>query len=63
LLTVEEVREILGKGRVGRDTVYALARRYGIRLGRRYLIPARVVETLLEEGRLPEPPAGAGRRA
>jgi hypothetical protein len=53
LLTVEELREILGKDRVGRDAVYRLARRYGIRLGRRFLIPARVVEALLE-GRLPE---------
>ncbi|TBH20117.1 DNA-binding protein [Thermus thermamylovorans] len=51
LLTVEEVRELVGKQRLGRPTAYRLARRFGIRLGRRLLIPAWVVEALLE-GRL-----------
>lgn len=65
LLTVEELRVVLGPDRVGRDLAYALARRYGVRLGKRLLIPRRVVLALLE-GRLDEleletkNPAGAG---
>ncbi|AFH39689.1 hypothetical protein [Thermus thermophilus] len=53
LLKVAEVREIVGKDRLGRDAAYALARRYGVRLGKRLLVPHRVVEALLE-GRLEE---------
>ena len=51
LLTVKELREAIGPDRLGRPTAYRLARRFGIRLGRRLLIPAWVVEALLE-GRL-----------
>ena len=61
LLTVREVWEAIGKDRVGRDAVYALARRHGIRLGKRLLVPRRVVEDLLE-GRLPELEAPRGVR-
>lgn len=32
---------------------YAIARRYGVRLGKRLLVPSRVVEAILE-GRLEE---------
>ncbi|MGC8968103.1 MAG: hypothetical protein ACP5JV_07260 [Thermus sp.] len=53
LLTVEELRRVVGKDRLGRDAAYALARRYGVRLGKRLLVPSRVVEALLE-GRLEE---------
>jgi len=53
LLKVEEFWEALGRDRVGRDAVYKLARRYGVRIGKRILIPTRVLEALLE-GRLPE---------
>lgn len=51
LVTVKELRQIVGSDRLGRPTAYAIARLYGIRLGRRLLVPARVVEALLE-GRL-----------
>ena len=53
LLTVEEVRRLVGEDRLGRDAAYSLARRYGVRLGKRLLVPSRVVEALLE-GRLEE---------
>ena len=53
LLTVEEVRRLIGKDRLGRDAAYALARQHGVRLGKRLLVPSRVVEALLE-GRLEE---------
>jgi len=53
LLTVEEVRRLVGEDRLGRDAAYALARRYGVRLGKRLLVPSRVVEAVLE-GRLEE---------
>lgn len=51
LLSVEELREAVGKDKLGRPTAYRLARKFGVRLGRRLLIPAWVVEALLE-GRL-----------
>jgi hypothetical protein len=38
---------------LGRDAAYALARRYGVKLGKRLLVPSRVVEAILE-GRLEE---------
>lgn len=47
LFTVSEVREIIGRERLGRPTAYRLARRFGIRLGHRLLVPAWVVEALL----------------
>ncbi|RTH20760.1 hypothetical protein CSW18_01880 [Thermus scotoductus] len=53
LLTVAELREVLGPDRVGRDLAYEIARRYGVRLGKRLLVPSRVVEAILE-GRLEE---------
>lgn len=53
LLTVTELRQFLGKDKVGRDLAYALARRYGIKLGRRLLVPLRVAEAILD-GRLEE---------
>ncbi|GIW32873.1 hypothetical protein [Meiothermus sp.] len=65
LLTIEEVRRLIGRHRVGRDQLYKLARQYGMALGKRYLMPRRVVVALLE-GRLDEleletkNPAGPG---
>ncbi|GAB5603910.1 hypothetical protein FJNA_24360 [Thermus sp. FJN-A] len=53
LLTVAELREVLGPDRVGRDLAYQVARKYGVRLGKRLLVPSRVVDALLE-GRLEE---------
>jgi hypothetical protein len=53
LLKVEEVRQLIGEDRLGRDAAYALARRYGVKLGKRLLVPSRVVEAILE-GRLEE---------
>ncbi|GIW28752.1 MAG: hypothetical protein KatS3mg070_2115 [Meiothermus sp.] len=61
LSTLSEVHRLIGYDRVGRDVLYAVARRYGVKLGKRYLFPRRVVLALLE-GRLDEleNPAGAG---
>ncbi len=62
LMTLGEVHRLVGHTRVGRDALYAVARRYGVKLGKRYLFPRRVVEALLE-GRLDEldkNPAGQG---
>jgi hypothetical protein len=53
LLTVAEFRQLVGEKIVGRDLAYALARRYGVRLGKRLLIPMRVAQALLE-GQLEE---------
>lgn len=50
-MTVAEVRRLIGYERVGRGAVYAVARKHGVRLGKRLLLPRRVVEDLLE-GRL-----------
>ena len=50
LLTVKEVRTRLG---LGREAAYALARRYGVKLGKAWRVPVRVVEAL-EEGRYTE---------
>ena len=47
LLTVKELREALGRDRVSDHTAYALARIYGVRLGKRLLVPAHVVEMVL----------------
>ncbi len=60
LLKVEEVRRLVGEDRLGRDAAYALARRFGVRLGKRLLVPSRVVEAILE-GRLGELEAEARR--
>ncbi|GAA6751422.1 hypothetical protein Thermus77412_19750 [Thermus antranikianii] len=53
LLTVAEFRQLVGERLIGRDLAYALARQYGVRLGKRLLIPMRVAQALLE-GRLEE---------
>ena len=53
LLTVAEFRQLVGETLVGRDLAYALARRHGVRLGKRLLIPMRVAQAILE-GRLEE---------
>ena len=50
LLTVKELETRL---RIGRDAAYGLARRYGLKLGKAWRIPARVVEAL-EDGRYSE---------
>jgi len=47
LLTVKELREAIGRDRVSDHTAYALARVYGVRLGKRLLVPAHVVEMVL----------------
>lgn len=65
LYTVGELRALIGFERLGRDAAYAIARRYGVRLGKRLLVPRRVVEALIE-GRLADlegektPGVGAG---
>jgi hypothetical protein len=61
LATIPELHKLIGRERIGRDALYQLARKHGVRLGKRLLIPRRVVLALLE-GRLDEleTPAGAG---
>jgi len=56
---------LVGEEVVGRDLAYALARRYGVRLGKRLFVPMRVAQAVLE-GRLEDldektPRAGGGR--
>lgn len=51
LLTVKELRELIGVDKIGRDLAYELARRYGFRLGKRLFIPRRIAEAILN-GRL-----------
>jgi len=63
LMTIPELHRLIGRERIGRDALYQLARKHGVRLGKKLLIPRRVVLALLE-GRLDEleakNPAGAG---
>ncbi len=40
LLNLSQLREVLGPQLVGRDAAYRLMRKYGIRLGRGYVLPA-----------------------
>ena len=47
LLTIEEVREIIGKDRVGQRALYKIFRAHGVRLGRRLLLPRAKLELLL----------------
>jgi len=65
LLTVKEFRRLVGEEVVGRDLTYALARRYGVRLGKRLFVPMRVAQAVLE-GRLDDldqkAPRGDGGR-
>ena len=49
-MTVRELENRLG---VGRDAAYALARRFGVKLGKSWKVPARVVRAILE-GRFEE---------
>jgi len=53
LLTVQELRDYLGRDKIGRDLAYALARKYGLKLGKRFLVSLRVA-VALAEGRLEE---------
>lgn len=59
LLTVRELREAVGPEILGRDLAYTIARRYGVRLGKRLLVPSRVAEAILE-GQLGDLKAGVG---
>lgn len=51
LLTTQEVWQSLGRDRVGRTAVYRIMRKHGLRLGKRYLLPAHKLEAILQ-GRL-----------
>lgn len=51
LLKVEEVWGLIGRDRIGREALYRFCRQYGIRMGKRLLVPSAKVEALLE-GRL-----------
>jgi hypothetical protein len=48
LYTVRELRETVGHDLIGEHLAYALARLHGFRLGKRLVVPAHVVEALLE---------------
>ncbi|RIH88894.1 hypothetical protein Mlute_00501 [Meiothermus luteus] len=50
LLNLSQLREVLGPQLVGRDAAYRLMRKYGIRLGRGYVLPRTVLEALLSGG-------------
>lgn len=51
LMTIQEVRRLIGRERVGRDALYRLFRVHGLRLGKKLLLPRAKVWALLE-GRL-----------
>ncbi len=59
LLTVKQLREVVGPEILGRDEAYRLARVYGLKLGRKLVVPRRVVVALLE-GELKPPSGGRG---
>ncbi|MFM9419394.1 hypothetical protein ACKLNZ_01770 [Thermus scotoductus] len=48
LYTVKELREAVGHDLLGTHLAYGLARVHGFRLGKRLVVPAHVVEALLE---------------
>ncbi|BFH76281.1 hypothetical protein TthTF19_14360 [Thermus thermophilus] len=48
LYTVRELREAVGHDLLGEHLAYSLARLHGFRLGKRLVVPAHVVEALLE---------------
>ena len=47
LVTIQEVRRLIGRGRVGRRTLYRIFRAHGVRLGNRLFLPRAKVELLL----------------
>ena len=47
LLSVSEATKLLREIGVGEEATYALARKYGVRLGKRYYLPRALVEGLL----------------
>ena len=49
-MTVRELENRLG---IGRDAAYTLARRFGVKLGKSWKVPSRVVRAILE-GRFEE---------
>jgi len=59
LLTVKQLREVVGPEILGRDEAYRLARTYGLKLGRKLVVPRRVVVALLQ-GELKPPSGGRG---
>lgn len=60
LFTIEEARQLVGPNLLGRDTAYRFAKKHGIRLGRRWVIPASKLEALLT-GEITPTGAGGGR--
>lgn len=48
LMTLQEVRRLIGRERVGRDALYRVFRVHGLRLGKRLLLPRAKVLLLLE---------------
>ena len=48
LLTVKQLREVVGPEILGRDEAYRLARTYGLKLERKLVVPRRVVVALLQ---------------
>ncbi len=48
LLSVNEAAKLLKQVGVGEEATYALARKHGVRIGKRYYLPRALVEGLLE---------------
>jgi hypothetical protein len=48
LVSVAEATQLLREVGIGRDAVYILARKHGVRIGKRHYLPRALVEGLLE---------------
>jgi len=48
LVSVAEAAKRLKEVGIGRDATYILARKHGVRIGKRYYLPRALVEGLLE---------------
>jgi hypothetical protein len=48
LVSVAEATQRLREVGIGRDAIYILARKHGVRIGKRYYLPRALVEGLLE---------------
>lgn len=47
LMTVREAVAVLKRVGIGQEAVYALARKHGVRIGRRFYLPRALVEGLV----------------
>ncbi|GAA5336709.1 hypothetical protein YIM73052_01720 [Thermus antranikianii] len=47
LMTVREAARVLKRAGIGLEATYALARRHGVRIGKRFYLPRALVEGLV----------------